>query len=66
MPLRAKVLKAFAGVDPATVQALATTGMQPDQLIALAFRGLADNATRIGELNISPDLLREVMKRGKG
>lgn len=59
-------MKAFAGVEPAVIQALATTGMQPDQLVALAFRSLAENASKIGELNMSPELLRELMKRGKG
>ena len=29
--------------------------------IALAFRELAENATKIGELNISPDLLRSLI-----
>jgi hypothetical protein len=35
--------------------------MQPGQLLALAFRDLADNAAKIGQLNVSPDLLREIM-----
>jgi ribosomal protein S7 len=36
--------------------------MDPSQLVAQAFRQLAENAEKIGELNISPDLLRELMK----
>jgi hypothetical protein len=32
-------------------------------MIALAFQGLAENASKIGELNISPDLPRELTKR---
>jgi hypothetical protein len=62
----AAAMKAFAGVEPGVIQALATTGMQPDQIVALAFRSLAENASKIGELNMSPELLRELMKRGKG
>ena len=31
--------------------------------IALAFRDLADNAAKIGQLNVSPDLLREIIRR---
>jgi hypothetical protein len=55
------MMKAFATSDPKVLQALASVGMQPAQLLALAFRDLADNAGRIGQLNLSPDLLREIM-----
>lgn len=61
----AAAMKAFTGADPSIVLALATSGMQPDQIIATAFRSLAENAQRIGELNIQPDLLRELMNRRK-
>ena len=61
----AATMKAFTDADPTIVQALATNGMQPDQIIATAFRSLAENAQRIGELNIQPDLLRDLMRRGK-
>ncbi|MGH9826116.1 MAG: hypothetical protein ACREDR_23040, partial [Blastocatellia bacterium] len=57
------LMKALEGVDSRTLQALATAGMQPDQLLALSFLGLAEKAERIGELNISPDLMRELMNR---
>jgi hypothetical protein len=56
------MVKAFAGADPKLLQALASVGMEPSQLMALALRDLADNATKIGELNVSPDLLREIMR----
>lgn len=55
------VMGALAAVDPKTLQALASVGMEPNQLVALAFQGLAERAEKIGELNISPDLLRELM-----
>jgi len=55
------MMKAFAVSDAKVLQALASVGMQPSQLLALAFRDLADNATKIGQLNVSPDLLREIM-----
>lgn len=58
----AAAMNAFSDANPTVVQALATTGMQPDQIIATAFRSLAENAQRIGELNIQPDLLRDLMK----
>jgi hypothetical protein len=56
------MMKAFAASDAKVLQALASVGMQPAQLLALAFRDLADNATKIGQLNVSPDLLREIMR----
>jgi regulator of protease activity HflC (stomatin/prohibitin superfamily) len=49
-------------VDPRLVQALAAIGMEPSQLIAQAFGGLAENAGKIGQLNMSPDLLESLMK----
>src|SRR5215470_12810857 len=55
------MMKAFAASDTKVLQALASVGMEPGQLMALAFRDLADNATKIGQLNVSPDLLREIM-----
>ena len=55
------MMKAFAASDAKVLQALASVGMQPGQLMALAFRELADNASKIGQLNVSPDLLREIM-----
>jgi hypothetical protein len=57
----AAVMKALEGVDTKVIQALASVGMQPQQLLALAFKGLAENADKIGQLNMSPDLLREIM-----
>jgi len=55
------MMKAFATGDAKVLQALTSAGMQPGQLMALAFRELADNASKIGQLNVSPDLLREIM-----
>ena len=54
-------VKALGSVDTKILQALATTGMKPEQLIAFAFQELAGNADKIGQLNISPDLLRELL-----
>lgn len=54
-------MKALASTDPRTLQALASTSMKPEQLIAHAFQELAGNAEKIGQLNISPDLLRELL-----
>ncbi|MHC1743114.1 MAG: SPFH domain-containing protein [Syntrophobacteraceae bacterium] len=57
------VLKAFAGTDSKTLQALANVGMEPGQLVALAFKELAESAEKIGQLNVSPELLRELLAR---
>ena len=54
-------MQALASVDARTLQALASVGMKPEQLIAVAFQELAGRADKIGQLNISPDLLRELM-----
>ena len=55
-------MKALGSVDARILQALASTGMKPEQMIAFAFQELAGKAEKIGQLNISPDLLRELMK----
>ena len=54
-------MKALGSADAKILQALATTGMKPEQLIAFAFQELAGRADKIGQLNISPDLLRELL-----
>ncbi|GFE59282.1 SPFH domain-containing protein [Geobacter sp. AOG1] len=58
------VMGALAKTDPKTLQALASVGMNPGQLVASAFKELAENADKIGQLNISPELLRELMSKG--
>lgn len=54
-------MKAMGAADPKVLQALANAGMNPEQLIAVAFQEMAGRADKIGQLNISPDLLRELM-----
>jgi hypothetical protein len=56
-------MKALGSADTKILQALAITGMKPEQLIAFAFQELAGKAEKIGQLNISPDLLRELMNK---
>ena len=41
--------------------AVAAGGADPKLMIALAFRELAENAQKIGELNVTPDLLRTLI-----
>jgi len=54
-------VKALQHADPRLIQALASVGMEPRQLIAQAFGGLAERAERIGQLNLSPDLLQTLL-----
>ncbi len=59
----AAVMKALSGTDPKTIQALTSVGLEPGQLVALAFKELAESADKIGQLNVSPELLRELLHR---
>jgi hypothetical protein len=56
-------MKALGSADAKILQALASTGMKPEQLIAFAFQELAGKAEKIGQLNITPDLLRELVNK---
>ena len=51
-------------MDWKTITAL-NNNPDPKFNIALAFRQLADNAERIGTLNISPDLLESILSDSK-
>jgi hypothetical protein len=59
------VMEALKSTDPRVVQALAAVGMQPGQLIAQAFGGIAERAERIGQLNVSPELLQGLLTGGR-
>jgi hypothetical protein len=56
------MLKTMQGMDIEVLQALANVGMQPNKLMAIAFQQIADKAEKIGQLNITPDLLQQIMK----
>jgi regulator of protease activity HflC (stomatin/prohibitin superfamily) len=58
-------LKHLRTMDWKTLMALASGGGDPRTMIALAFRELAENAQKIGELNVTPDLLQSLLKGGK-
>jgi hypothetical protein len=57
------LLDTYEKVDPKKIQALAMMKMDSHQLIASAFNELAENAGKIGELNISPDLLKTLLEK---
>lgn len=56
------IVDTLKNIDPKLVQSLAAIGMEPSQLIAQAFGGLAENAGKIGQLNVSSELLEALMK----
>ncbi len=59
------LFEALAGADPKLLQAVASSGMTPEQLISQAFQDLAARADRIGQLNITPDLLQQLLATAK-
>ncbi|MEK8017248.1 MAG: SPFH domain-containing protein [Candidatus Parabeggiatoa sp.] len=56
-------MQALSGVDAKVLQALASIDMNPSQLVALAFRDIADSAEKIGQLNVSSELLTELLQQ---
>jgi regulator of protease activity HflC (stomatin/prohibitin superfamily) len=58
-------LEPLKGVDWRTLMAASSGAADPKLIIALAFRELAENAGKIGELNVSPDLLRTLLATPK-
>ena len=57
------VMQAIGNTDPKVLEAITSTGMNPEQLIARSFQGIAERADRIGQLNISPELLSTLLGR---
>ena len=54
------MLEPVKGVDWRTL--LAACGNRPRLLLSMAFEELAQNASKIGELNITPDLLNSLLR----
>lgn len=48
-------------MDWRTLMAASSGSLSPKLMVAMAFRDLADNAGKIGQLNISPDLLSTLL-----
>lgn len=57
------MMKALSDTDPKTLQILANRDMDPSQLVAQAFKELAEGADKIGQLNVSPDLLQSLIEK---
>jgi hypothetical protein len=60
----AAMLEPIKGVDWRTLMAVGSGGITSGQMIAMAFRDLADNADKIGQLNISQELLASLLQPG--
>ena len=61
----ASKMKAFAELPVENLKAMALANMQPEQMMAMAFEAMAQNAGKIGELNISPDLFGQMMRKAR-
>jgi hypothetical protein len=55
-------LKPLLQLDPKALQVLAARNVDPRLMIAMAFQEIAANATKVGNLNISPDLLQTLLQ----
>lgn len=56
-------MKAFSELPVDNLKAMAMANMQPEQMMAMAFEALAENAGKIGELNIAPEMFSSMMKK---
>ena len=59
-------LEPLRTMDWRTLMTVSAAGADPKLMIALAFRELAENAGKIGELNVTPDLLRSLLAPAPG
>jgi hypothetical protein len=60
-------IEPLAALDPKALQVLAARNVDPRILVAMAFQEIATNAAKVGNLNISPDLLDTLLRnRGQG
>ncbi len=57
-----KTLKPYKELDWRTLMAINSKGMSAMDNIGFAFRELAENSSKIGTLNITPDLLQSVIE----
>ena len=52
----------LTALDPKSLQVLAARSVDPRLLVAMAFQDIAANAAKVGNLNISPDLLQTLLE----
>jgi hypothetical protein len=56
-------LEPLTALDPKALQILGARSTDPRLMVAMAFQDIAANATKIGNLNISPELLETLLQR---
>jgi hypothetical protein len=56
-------IKPLAALEPKSLQILAARSVDPRLMVAMAFQEIAANATKVGNLNISPELLESLLHR---
>jgi hypothetical protein len=56
------VMAAYEQTRPEVLKVLTNAGQDSGHLLAQAFQGIADQADKIGNLNITPDLLNAIVK----
>jgi regulator of protease activity HflC (stomatin/prohibitin superfamily) len=56
-----ETLKPLRDLDWKSLMMLSGKGADPRAMIAMAFQEMADNAQKIGEINVSPDLLKSLI-----
>ncbi len=56
-------VKPLAAMDPKTLLALTARSVDPRLMVSMAFKEIAENATKIGQLNITPDLLDSLLQQ---
>ena len=57
------VVKPLVRLDPKTLLALAARSIDPHTMVAMGFQEIAENAAKIGQLNITPDLLDSLLAK---
>jgi hypothetical protein len=55
-------LKPLTRLDSKALQVLAARNVDPRLMVAMAFQEIAANATKVGNLNISPELLQSLLQ----
>jgi hypothetical protein len=57
-----KQLEPIRTLDPRSLQVLAAGSADPRPLVAMAFQEIAQNAAKVGTLNITPELLESLLR----
>lgn len=55
-------IRPLLGLDPKALLALAAQSADPRFVVAMAFQEIAENAAKIGQLNVTPDLLQSLLQ----